>query len=144
MLVMARIGLDKPEPQYLETLLKIMDCRHFFAVLGGTPRYAHLFLKHRQGYLGMLDPHETKKAAESEEDLLNKLGEYSGRLEWVKKEKISSSMCIMFAMKGTEVDAFWEEMLEVKKKCGDDFFLYMAEERPVYDEGDLIEILEIE
>ena len=34
-----------------------MNNRFFFAVLGGTPRYAHLFLKHQQGYFGYLDPH---------------------------------------------------------------------------------------
>jgi len=62
-LVMARIGLDKPEPLYLDALINIMNNRFFFAVLGGTPRYAHLFLKHQQGYFGYLDPHETKRAA---------------------------------------------------------------------------------
>jgi hypothetical protein len=97
-LLMARIGLDKPEPQYLDVLLKMMELKHFFAILGGTPRYAHLFLKHQQGYLGMLDPHETKRAAETEEDLLEHMGEYAGRLEWVRRDRISSSMCIMFAM----------------------------------------------
>lgn len=60
---MARIGLDKPEPMYLDALIKLMGTTFFFAILGGTPRYAHLFLKHQQGYLGFLDPHETKKAA---------------------------------------------------------------------------------
>lgn len=54
---MARIGLDKPEPMYLDALIKLMGTTFFFAILGGTPRYAHLFLKHQQGYLGFLDPH---------------------------------------------------------------------------------------
>ena len=62
---MARIGLEKPEPQYLNVLMNMMETKYFFAVLGGTPRYAHLFLKHKKGYLGMLDPHETFKAAEN-------------------------------------------------------------------------------
>lgn len=62
-LVMARIGLDKPEAEYLDALIELMGSTYFFAVLGGTPRYAHLFFKHRQGYFGFLDPHETRKAA---------------------------------------------------------------------------------
>ena len=95
---MARIGLDKPEPQYLDSLLKLMNSGYFFAILGGTPRYAHLFLKHKDGYLGMLDPHETKKAAGTEEEQGTKLKEYIGKLQWVRKDKISSSMCIMFVM----------------------------------------------
>ena len=75
-----------------------MGSGYFFAVLGGTPRYAHLFLKHKEGYLGMLDPHETKKAAKNLEEQGTKLKEYCGKLEWVRKDKISSSMCIMFVM----------------------------------------------
>lgn len=62
---MSRIGLDSPEPQYIETLIKIMGMTHFFAILGGTPKYAHLFMKYQDGYMGFLDPHSTSKAAES-------------------------------------------------------------------------------
>lgn len=64
---MTRIGLDKPEREYLDVLVEIMRCKFFFSILGGTPRYAHLFLKEKDGYLGYLDPHETKKSAQSEE-----------------------------------------------------------------------------
>jgi hypothetical protein len=41
-----------------------MSLKFFFALLGGTPKYAHLFLKHIDGYLGYLDPHETKSCPE--------------------------------------------------------------------------------
>ena len=58
---MSRIGLDKAEKDYLDALTEMMDLRYFFCILGGTPKYAHLFLKHRNGYLGYLDPHETRK-----------------------------------------------------------------------------------
>jgi hypothetical protein len=55
--MMSRIGLDKPEPEYLDVLVDIMRSKFFFSILGGTPRYAHLFLKEKDGYLGYLDPH---------------------------------------------------------------------------------------
>ena len=29
--------------------------------MGGTPRRAHLFIKHKEGFLGFLDPHNTQK-----------------------------------------------------------------------------------
>jgi hypothetical protein len=58
------------------------------------------------------------------------LEEYSGKLEWVKREKISSSMCIMFAMKKGEIDQFWKELQSLKVKWGESFFLYLSEERP--------------
>ena len=44
-MIMSRLGLDKPEPEYLETLVAIMKMTHFFSILGGTPKHAHLFMK---------------------------------------------------------------------------------------------------
>ena len=58
---MSRIGLDKAEKDYLDALTEIMEMRYFFSILGGTPKYAHLFLKHKNGFFGYLDPHETRK-----------------------------------------------------------------------------------
>jgi hypothetical protein len=43
-----------------------MESKYFFSVLGGTPKYAHLFLKTNGEYMGYLDPHSTNKAANSE------------------------------------------------------------------------------
>ena len=42
-----------------------MNSKYFFAILGGTPKYAHLFLKTNGEYLGYLDPHKTLKAADT-------------------------------------------------------------------------------
>jgi hypothetical protein len=53
--------------------------------MGGTPRYAHLFLKHKNGYFGYLDPHETRKCPEELEDVLEGAGESIGKLEWVRR-----------------------------------------------------------
>ena len=61
---MSRIGLDKAEKDYLDALAELMEMRHFFCILGGTPKYAHLFMKHKDGFLGYLDPHETRKCPE--------------------------------------------------------------------------------
>ena len=57
---MARIGLDEPQPEYLKCVLSFMKMKYFFAILGGTPKRAHLFLKHKNEYLGYLDPHTTR------------------------------------------------------------------------------------
>lgn len=57
-----------------------MKSKYFFAILGGTPKYAHLFLKVKGDYLGYLDPHKTLKAAESEEELLKNEEQYIGKL----------------------------------------------------------------
>ena len=137
-LVTAMIGLDKPEPQYLQTLVDFMESRFFFAILGGTPRYAHLFLKHKDGFLGYLDPHQTKKAAEFEEEILLRVKEYSGKLQWIRKQKISSSMCLMFVMHRKEVSQFWQELHKIREKNGEGFFLYLKDERPVFSTEGII------
>jgi hypothetical protein len=56
-MVMCRIGLDEPQPEYLKCILTLMDNHYFNSVLGGTPQKAHLFFQHMDGYLGFLDPH---------------------------------------------------------------------------------------
>ena len=51
-------------------------------------------------------------------------------------------MCLMFAMGKKEVDDFWVEMKTLREKSGESFFLYLAEERPVFNSDDLIEIID--
>jgi hypothetical protein len=43
---MARIGLDHPEPGYLKCISKFIKNKFFMGILGGTPKYAHLFLEY--------------------------------------------------------------------------------------------------
>lgn len=47
----------------------MMKTKHFFGILGGTPKRAHLFVKHQNGYLGYLDPHTTYPALEHYNDV---------------------------------------------------------------------------
>ena len=42
-----------------------MNSKYFFAALGGTPKYAHLFLKSVNNQIGYLDPHKTLKSAKT-------------------------------------------------------------------------------
>ena len=61
-MLMARIGMNEPEPGYLKCVLKMMQSPYFLSILGGTPRRAHLFLKYNvdKKTLGYLDPHKTQ------------------------------------------------------------------------------------
>ena len=128
-----RLGLNKPEPQYLDTLAQMMEMRQFFCIMGGTPKYAHLFLKHKTGMMGYLDPHETKKAPESEESVLSKAKDMVQKLQWIKRDKISSSMCLVYVMKKEEVGEFWKELNAVKDAQGAAFFLYIEDQKPELD-----------
>lgn len=112
--ILARIGLDQPESMYLAAVVEMMRSSFFLGVMGGTPGHALLFLKEREGFLGCLDPHQTRRAAESEEELLGSRKEYCGKLGWVRQEKISSSMGIAFVVERGRVGVFWEEMLGMK------------------------------
>jgi hypothetical protein len=60
-MAMCRIGLDYPQPEYLDCVIALMANPYFNSIMGGTPKRAHLFLKHAEGYLGFLDPHHTQK-----------------------------------------------------------------------------------
>jgi hypothetical protein len=124
-------------------VVEMMRSPFFLGVMGGTPGHALLFLKEREGFLGCLDPHQTRRAAESEEELLNSRKEYCGKLGWVRQEKISSSMGIAFVVERGRVGVFWEEMLAMRQRLGEAFFVYLADERPQYSEGD-IEVIEMD
>lgn len=63
----------------------MMTSKYFFSILGGTPRYAHLFFKQKNGYFGYIDPHETRKCPEELEEVLDSANENIGKLEWIKR-----------------------------------------------------------
>lgn len=45
-MAMCRIGLDEPQPEYLNCVLTLMKNPYFNCIMGGTPKRAHLFVKH--------------------------------------------------------------------------------------------------
>jgi hypothetical protein len=106
-MVMVRIGLDEPESIYLPVLEGLMRNKFFLCALGGTPKHAHLFLETVDNKVGYLDPHKTTKAASSEEELLQREGEYMGELAWLKLAKIDSSMALAFSLRREDVGEFW-------------------------------------
>ena len=93
---MCRIGLDQPEPDYLDCVTRLTENSYFFAIMGGVPKRAHLILHYQDGYFGYLDPHQTFKAPKVDADLSKHENEYKSDLSWLKKSKIDSSMAISF------------------------------------------------
>lgn len=82
-LVMCRIGLDSPQKEYIELIVRLTLSKYFVGILGGRPKYAHLFtsynpVKKRFRYL---DPHKTLKAIGSETELKKRLDEFVGHPE---------------------------------------------------------------
>lgn len=62
MIVLTRIGIDKPEPKYLSMLERLMTLKSFRGVIGGKPKKALYFLgRHNQDYI-YLDPHYVQDA----------------------------------------------------------------------------------
>lgn len=141
-LVMARIGLDEPQPEYLKCIIEIMKTKYFFSIMGGTPKKAHLFMKHHEGHFGFLDPHNTQKTVPFEH-LAKAESEYTSKLRWIKEKEIDSSMAIAFYVPSEKLDDFWEDLSKKKAEMGESFFIYMAEEKPELDENaEIIEILD--
>lgn len=79
-LMMCRIGLDAPQKEYLELIVKLTESRYFSSIMGGRPKYAHLFYgyNHEKRRFRFLDPHKTLKAIASEKELEKRLGEFVG------------------------------------------------------------------
>jgi hypothetical protein len=42
-LVMCRIGLDHPQKEYMELVARLSKSKYFVGIMGGRPKYAHLF-----------------------------------------------------------------------------------------------------
>lgn len=59
----------------------------------------------------------------------------------MKRDKISSSMSIVYVMHKDEVELFWKDLNELKEVQGSSFFLYIEEQRPEIDcEDGIIEL----
>lgn len=71
---MARIGLNEPQPEYLKVILKLVSSKFFEGILGGRPKYAHLFIgiSGNGKSLRYLDPHRTYSSIQDSGDLLKR------------------------------------------------------------------------
>lgn len=143
-LLMARIGLDEPQGEYLKVVVRFAQSRFFGGVLGGKPKYAHLFVETRnEGKVWRyLDPHKTRPAIRDREDLEERKEEFEGKLYEMAVGKIDPSMCIAFRFKREEFEEWKAEMEKIKEEFKNDFFIYMTEEAPTYNEDDIIEIVD--
>ena len=53
-------------------------------------------------------------------------------------------MCIGFCFRKEETKEFWESMVALKNELKEDFFVYLDEKRPEFDENCIIEIHDLE
>lgn len=56
---------------------------------------------------------------------------------WIKENMIDCSMALAFVVPQTHLNSFWETLSESKEEIGESFFLYLAKEKPVFDEDEL-------
>lgn len=45
-LIMCRLGLDAPQKEYLELVIRLSQTKYFAGILGGKPRHAYFFVSH--------------------------------------------------------------------------------------------------
>ena len=52
-------------------------------------------------------------------------------------------MAIAFFVEKEKFDDFWGELQKIKEELGESFFIYMADEKPEFDENaDIMEIID--
>lgn len=58
LLLLSRIGLDTPQPDYREVVMKMLELKQFVGMIGGKPKKALFFVGHEERQeLIYLDPH---------------------------------------------------------------------------------------
>ena len=63
-IILVRLGLYSPEPQYLEVLNVMMTWKWFRGTLGGKPKKALYFVGIKENSYVYLDPHYVQTAKE--------------------------------------------------------------------------------
>lgn len=63
LLLLSRIGLDAPQPDYREVVMKMLEMKQFVGMIGGKPKKALFFLGHEEKKeLIYLDPHYVQES----------------------------------------------------------------------------------
>jgi hypothetical protein len=63
-IILVRLGLNSPEPEYLQVLYKLMKMKWFRGTLGGKPQKALYFVGIKETNYIYLDPHYVQSAKE--------------------------------------------------------------------------------
>lgn len=130
-IVLTRIGLSTPEIKYLNILDKLIEFPEFQGILGGKPEKALYFVgKHEKHYI-YLDPHYVQNADKEIESLKDTY--FCGSFRKCRNTVVDSSMGISFYFRNIqEMNNFHKNLNKLKDENIEDFFIFVADETPVY------------
>ena len=88
-IVLVRIGMNSPQPEMLESVIKLMQLDSFMGILGGKPGLARYLVGCTESSFVYLDPHCVKNNQAAEEFLNESM--FS-----MPQDKVDTSMGICF------------------------------------------------
>jgi len=129
--IMSRLGLKFPEPQYLQVLDVMMEWRWFRGLMGGRSQSALYFLGRKHNEYIYLDPHYVQNASQDVTSIGNTYFCESWRT--CKNTTIDASLGICFHLDSLHsLNQFYCTISELKKQAPGNFFIFMADHTPEY------------
>lgn len=115
----------------MNILDKFIEFPQFQGIIGGKPKKALYFVGKQDKHYIYLDPHYVQTA---EKDLKNQKDSYfCASFRKCKNTAIDSSMGVCFYIRDVaELNSFYIHMNNLKNDNAEDFFIFVADETPVY------------
>lgn len=133
--VFAKIGLSKPNPEYLPFIKEILTFPESVGMLGGKPGLAYYIMGHVEDKLIYLDPHFVQESLKSRKDLDDETlfsTYFSSSIRYLSLEDIDTSVGFAFWIKDeVEFERFVKRFKYASKKK--ESFLCMEANAPQDD-----------
>ncbi|KRX07847.1 hypothetical protein PPERSA_10131 [Pseudocohnilembus persalinus] len=143
-----RIGVERPQPEYLKILNKLVDIKYSIGIIGGRPKQALYFPGRINDSFVYLDPHYVQDGSMilNGENIKKKIPTFfTNKIQTIPIKDIDSSLAFGFYFENlSEFEEFYQILIRMQKQ-NPDFFLWIEKKKPsylsgfCYDEDDLEE-----
>ncbi|EAR87942.2 peptidase family C54 protein (macronuclear) [Tetrahymena thermophila SB210] len=137
--IVCLIGLDTPQPEYLELAKKMMDFKYSLGLIGGKPKKALYFVGRIEDEFIYLDPHYVQEFSnEKNFQSSSQLETYfCKKFQTYPSKNIDSSFSLMYYLKDLEqLEEFYQFMMGLKRDYNEHFFMMMEDTEPSFCLGD--------
>ncbi|KAM3127858.1 hypothetical protein pb186bvf_020048 [Paramecium bursaria] len=128
--VLTRIGLEQPNPDYLDVLDQIMELKYFQGIVGGKPKKAFYIIGRIADQYIYLDPHYVQESTTQDEIIRNPNTFKCQDIQLIPRNNIDTSMGLAFYLRNPqELEDFWIQINNLKRQH-ENFFIGLADESP--------------
>lgn len=126
--IIVKIGLDDPEPLYLQQTMDLFTTRWSLGMIGGKQCRALYFVGNLGDKLVYLDPHIVQKASTVKSSLFEQdlyKSYFCDKFQTLDKKEIGTSIGLGFYLKNlAEFDQFCSKINELQEQYKSEFMLY--------------------